>query len=195
MTIKIEKKIKSWEIAKEKLPETTEETRICERDEITTGNTYKIARPSKEALYVTLNNNADGRVVEVFFNTKDSEVQSWLSTLSRMLSAIFRRERDLSFVVQELKAISEHNGGWFGKVFNHQKPRFIKSLPDAIGDVLEYHLNKDVIVAEVDTPVATIPRDSQYPAEATLCKECNEMAVVKLDGCATCLNCGNAKCG
>lgn len=196
--IKIDKKIKSWDLVKDKEPSDhidTAKVQLWERDEVTVGKTYKIKPPQSEhALYVTYNNNLDGKIIEVFFNTKNITITPWLNTLSRMMSAVFRREHDVSFLVAELSAISDAENNWFAK------GRFIKSLSHAIGLTLEQHLSTpkaDIVEPTVTPSTESEAEDETYPDNAVVCKQCNRKSAVILDGCPTCLasDCQYSKCG
>mgnify|MGYP002144214568 CR=1 FL=1 len=88
-------------------------------------------------MYVTINDVIqDGRrrPFEVFINSKNMEHYAWTVGLTRMISAVFRRGGDISFVVEELKAVFDPRGGsWVGG-------RYVPSLLAAIGEVIERHL-------------------------------------------------------
>src|SRR5216684_4129073 len=102
------------------------------------GRTYKIRWPENEhALYITINDILqDGRVrpFEIFINSKNMEHYAWTVGLTRMISAVFRRGGDVSFVVEELKAVFDPRGGaWM-------EGRYVPSLLAAIGEVIERHM-------------------------------------------------------
>ena len=88
-------------------------------------------------MYITINDiDRDGRrrPFEVFINSKNLEHYAWTVALTRMISAIFRRGGDVTFVVEELKAIFDPQGGqWMGG-------RYVPSLLAAIGQVIEGHM-------------------------------------------------------
>lgn len=113
-------------------------TRPLDRPEALPGQTYKIKWADAEhALYITINDViADGRrrPFEVFINSKNMEHYAWTVALTRMISAVFRRGGDVSFVVEELKAVFDPRGGqWMGG-------RYVPSLLAAIGEVIERHM-------------------------------------------------------
>ncbi len=113
-------------------------TQPLSRPEALPGSTYKIAWPESEhALYITINDIVqDGRrrPFEIFINSKNMEHYAWTVGLTRMISAVFRRGGDVSFVVEELKAVFDPRGGaWMGG-------RYVPSLLAAIGDVIERHM-------------------------------------------------------
>ncbi|HVT24361.1 MAG TPA: adenosylcobalamin-dependent ribonucleoside-diphosphate reductase [Rhizomicrobium sp.] len=172
-------------------------TRPLDRPELLTGQTYKIKwQDSDHAFYITINDiEQDGRrrPFEIFINSKNMEAYAWTLALTRMVSAVFRRGGDVSFVVDELKAVFDPRGGqWMGG-------RYVPSLLAAIGEVIERHL--------VATGFMT-PRDSVLPREerravaiaaegapARYCPRCSSPSFVKIEGCDTCLSCGYSRCG
>src|SRR5262249_42274430 len=90
-------------------------TQPLSRPEALPGQTYKLHWPESEhALYITLNDIVqDGRrrPFEVFINSKNMEHYAWTVALTRMISAVFRRGGDVSFVVEEMKAVFDPRGG------------------------------------------------------------------------------------
>jgi ribonucleoside-diphosphate reductase alpha chain len=113
-------------------------TRPLDRPEALPGRTYKIRWPDSEhALYITINDVVmDGRrrPFEVFINSKNMEHYAWTVALTRMISAVFRRGGDVSFVVEELKAVFDPRGGQW------MDGRYVPSLLAAIGEVIERHM-------------------------------------------------------
>jgi len=128
MTTKIEKKITAYEVVK---PETekaeatvTQIAPLLERDDVLEGTTYKIKTPlSEHALYITINDvmmkrgEADEhkRPFEIFINSKNMENFSWIVALTRVISAVFRKGGDVTFLVEELKAVFDPRGGYYKK--------------------------------------------------------------------------------
>ena len=189
------------------------------RPEILYGSTYKIKTPQSEhALYITINDmilNADTeheerRPYEVFINSKNMEHFQWVLALTRVISAVFRKGGDACFLVEELKAVFDPKGGYFKK-----GGVFMPSLVAEIGYAIESHLKmigmlkdremddhqKQFLAAKrkefeaMHTDSAEIDEDGAFPAKALLCGKCQTKAVVLMDGCMTCLNCGESKCG
>ncbi len=189
------------------------------RPEILYGSTYKIKTPQSEhALYITINDmilNADTeheerRPYEVFINSKNMEHFQWVLALTRVISAVFRKGGDACFLVEELKAVFDPKGGYFKK-----GGVFMPSLVAEIGCAIESHLKrigmlkdremddhqKKFLAAKrkefeaMHTDSAEIDEDGAFPAKALLCGKCQTKAVVLMDGCMTCLNCGESKCG
>ena len=116
------------------------------RPAVLPGQTYKLYwAESAQALYVTVNDiEQDGRrrPFEVIINSRNMEHFAWSVALTRMISAVFRRDLrqdlrcggDLSFVAEELKAVFDPRGGqWMAG-------RYVPSLPAAIGGILEAHM-------------------------------------------------------
>lgn len=150
------------------------------------GVTYKIHPPMYDhALYLTLNNGADGKPYEIFANSADMQQYQWIVALTRLISRDLRSGVEVEAVAAELQSVHAPSGGYWRK-----GGRFMPSLVAEIGVVLAEHsalAGKGGEVEEVE--------ESSYPAEATLCPKCNTKAAIIMDGCATCLNCGESKCG
>jgi ribonucleoside-diphosphate reductase alpha chain len=171
-------------------------TQPLDRPEVLVGQTYKIKwADSDHAFYITVNDlQADGRrrPFEIFINSKNMEAYAWTLALTRMISAVFRRGGDVSFVVDELKAVFDPRGGqWMGG-------RYIPSLLAAIGEVIERHLiatgfmtPKEKVVPEELRAVAV----GAEGAPARTCPRCSSPSFVKLEACDTCLSCGYSRCG
>ncbi|MBL8906495.1 MAG: adenosylcobalamin-dependent ribonucleoside-diphosphate reductase [Rhizobiales bacterium] len=170
--------------------------RPLERREVLPGFTYKLKWPeSDHAIYITLNDIVqDGRrrPFEIFINSKNMEHYAWTVALTRMISAVFRRGGDVSFVVEELKAVFDPRGGqWMGG-------KYVPSLLAAIGGVIEKHLvDTGFLKRNADSPalvptVAMVAGDRQGVAQ---CPRCGEAGLIFQEGCAYCPNCGYSKCG
>ncbi|TKR29489.1 NrdJb [Luteimonas gilva] len=214
-----------------------------ERPEVLIGSTYKIKSPLVEhAMYVTINDivlNAGTehelrRPFEIFVNSKSMEHFQWIVALTRIMSAVFRKGGDVTFLVDEMKAVFDPKGGYFkaGGVY-------MPSLVAELGAIVEDHLKsigmihdpemspaQRALIAEkrrayeerskknneisdtlggamiVDAPeresnedIAVTGEGASFPPSATLCHKCSAKALVIMDGCATCLNCGYSKCG
>lgn len=156
------------------------------RAEVLGGSTYKIRWPqSAHAVYVTLNDVEDGdgrRPFEIFVNSKNMEHYAWTLGLTRMISAVFRRGGDVGFVAEELQAVFDPCGGaWV-------EGRYVPSLPAAIGGVIARHLGQGI------RPGAPASPAEGGPAPA-ICPQCGAAALVRKEGCDTCLACGHSKCG
>jgi ribonucleoside-diphosphate reductase alpha chain len=172
-------------------------TRPLDRPEVLIGQTYKIKwLDSDHAFYITVNDiEKDGRrrPFEVFINSKNMEAYAWAVALTRMISAVFRRGGDVSFVVDELKAIFDPRGGQWSQ------GRYVPSLMAAIGDVIEKHMidigfitpNEPMVVPEERRAVAVAAEG----APARFCPRCSSASFVRMEGCDTCLACGYSRCG
>ncbi|MCP1674585.1 hypothetical protein J2T57_001687 [Natronocella acetinitrilica] len=178
----------------------------------------------EHAMYVTINDvilnegteHETRRPFEIFINSKNMDHYQWVVGMTLLISAVFRKGGDVAFLVDELKGVFDPRGGYFKK-----GGRFMPSLIAEIGDVIEQHLihsgviepagldaHQQALIAEkraqyeastgakeAQSPAAEAPDDDNgYPETATMCRSCNTKAVVILDGCATCLSCGQAKC-
>ena len=170
-----------------------------ERPETLPGETYKVRWPASDhAIYITLNDIIqDGRrrPFEIFINSKNMEHYAWTVALTRMISAVFRRGGDVSFVVDELKAVFDPRGGHW------MKGRYVPSLLAAIGEVIETHLIQSGFLNAGDAgsvvpPVRkSVSADGASSAPGAVCPKCGQPQLVAQEGCATCLACGYSKCG
>jgi ribonucleoside-diphosphate reductase alpha chain len=168
-------------------------TRPLDRPDELLGRTYKIKwLDSDHAFYITINDiEKDGRrrPFEVFINSKNMEAYAWALALTRMISAVFRRGGDVSFVVDEMKAIFDPRGGQW------MNGRYIPSLLAAIGEVIERHM---IEIGFLGQRGPTFAPEAHVPAEgarARFCPRCGDPSFVKLEGCDSCLSCGYSKCG
>lgn len=195
--MKIEQNIVAVSVVKdqeEPKPETVKPV-LLKRSEELTGSTYKIKTPiSDHALYVTINNieeNGKLRPFEIFINSKNMENFAWIVALTRVISSVFRHGGDSSFLIEELCSVFDPKGGYW-------KPggKYMPSLIAEIGYCLESHMIKiGAIVKEpIIVPVKYAKKESEKPL-GSMCPKCNQMALVVLDGCETCLDCGDSKCG
>jgi ribonucleoside-diphosphate reductase alpha chain len=165
------------------------EPKLAPRPEALDGATYKITWPeSAHAVYITINDLAGPgarRPFEIFINSKNMEHYAWTLGLTRMISAVFRRGGDVSFVAEELKAVFDPRGGaWLGG-------RYVPSLLAAIGGVIERHMAQ-VQSAEAG---AAAPTPSVRPFAGAACPRCGGFDLVRKEGCDTCFACGYSKCG
>ena len=167
-------------------------TRPLDRPEELPGRTYKIKwLDSDHAFYITINDiEKDGRrrPFEIFINSKNMEAYAWALALTRMISAVFRRGGDVSFVVEEMKAIFDPRGGQW------MNGRYIPSLLAAIGEVIERHM---IDIGFLGSRGPSILPDAKIPAEgarARYCPRCGDASFVRLEGCDSCLSCGYSKC-
>jgi hypothetical protein len=189
-----------------------------ERPEVLIGSTYKVKTPvSDHAMYVTINDIVlnegtqyeQRRPFEIFINSKNLDHYQWIVALTRIMSAVFRKGGDVTFLVDELKAVFDPRGGYW-----QPGGKFMPSIIAELGHIVEKHLieigllkTPELSVEQrklVDTKRAEFEaRNSQkdafasdrFPEGAQLCSKCNTAAAVMLDGCMTCLNCGYSKCG
>jgi hypothetical protein len=190
-----------------------------ERPDMLIGSTYKVKTPvSDHAMYITINDiilnegtaHEQRRPFEVFINSKNLDHFAWTVALTRIMSAVFRKGGDITFLVDELKAVFDPKGGYW-----QPGGRFMPSIIAEIGFVIEKHLQMIGLMekpeldesqrrliaakrAEFEARSTTTPAaassDSSFPAGAQLCSKCSVTALVVMDGCQTCLNCGESKC-
>jgi ribonucleoside-diphosphate reductase alpha chain len=172
-------------------------TKPLDRPESLLGHTYKIKWPdSDHAFYITINDiESDGRrrPFEIFINSKNMEAYAWTLALTRMISAVFRRGGDVSFVVDELKAVFDPRGGQW------MSGQYVPSLLAAIGDVIERHLvaigfmppREKLPLAEKTRAIAVAVGE----APTRSCPRCGSPSLIRQEDCDTCITCGYSKCG
>jgi len=236
MAIKIESTIVGYEVARDDEDDQAAEAALraaksqednvihmhekLERPEMLLGSTYKVKTPlSEHALYVTINDvilNLDTehelrRPFEIFINSKNMDHFQWIVALTRIISAVFRKGGDVTFLVDELRSVFDPKGGYFKK-----GGKYMPSLVAEIGDAIECHLrmigmlkddgldeHQQKLIAEKKAQFESTAKlaeenaegSSEFPTSAQLCGKCSTKAVIKMDGCMTCLNCGDSKCG
>ncbi len=188
-----------------------------ERPEMLIGSTYKVKTPvSDHAMYVTINDiilnegtvHEKRRPFEIFINSKNLDHYQWIVALTRIISAVFRKGGDVAFLVDELKAVFDPRGGYW-----QTGGRFMPSIIAELGYIVEKHLvligmmtppklddAQQQLIAEkrAEFEEAQKQQDafshSDYPEGAQLCTKCSTAAVIMMDGCMTCLSCGDSKC-
>ncbi len=221
--VSVSKDIVSSEIKIEKTERDDETSNVVhmheklERPQMLLGSTYKIKTPlSDHALYITINDivlnpgtkHELRRPFEIFINSKNMDHFQWIVALTRIVSAVFRKGGDVAFLVEELRSVFDPHGGYFKK-----GGKFMPSLVAEIGDVLESHLRmigmlKDDVLDEHQKKLIIEKRaeyersqqntevtdEGDFPDSAELCVKCHTKAMIQLDNCLTCLNCGESKC-
>jgi len=189
-----------------------------ERPEMLVGSTYKVKTPvSDHAMYVTINDiilnegteHEKRRPFEIFINSKNLDHYQWIVALTRIISAVFRKGGDVTFLVDELKAVFDPRGGYW-----QPGGKFMPSIIAELGYIVEKHLiaigllgqqeldeGQRRLIAEKRAEFEESQKQtdafsrSDYPEGAQLCSKCNTVALVMMDGCMTCLSCGDSKCG
>jgi hypothetical protein len=189
-----------------------------ERPEVLVGSTYKVKTPiSDHAMYVTINDivlnqgteHEKRRPFEIFINSKNLDHYQWIVALTRIISAVFRKGGDVAFLVDELKAVFDPRGGYW-----QPGGKFMPSIIAELGYIVEKHLITIGLLAEpeLDAGQQRLIAEKRaqyeegkkqqdafstddYPEGAQLCSKCNTAAVIMMDGCMTCLACGDSKCG
>jgi ribonucleoside-diphosphate reductase alpha chain len=172
-------------------------TQPLSRPEALPGQTYKVRWPdSDHAIYITLNDVVqDGRrrPFEVFINSKNMDHYAWTVALTRMISAVFRRGGDVSFVVEELKAVFDPRGGQW------MNGRYVPSLLAAIGEIIERHM---IDIGMLPAQGANLVADQPMKQVVNLadqrlrqCPKCAQPSLIRQEGCDSCTSCGYSKCG
>ena len=160
-----------------------------------TGQTYKLKWPDSEhAIYITVNDilhQGQQRPFEVFINSKNMEHFAWTVALTRMISAVFRRGGDVSFVVEELKAVFDPRGGaWM-------QGKYVPSILAAIGGVIEKHMVATGFLAGEGMGLKSDPQADvvSMTPKGQACSSCGQYSLRMVEGCMTCADCGHSKCG
>jgi len=200
MSKKINSKIVKYEIAATETQVTVQNLHEkLDRPEMLVGNTYKVKTPITEhALYITINDiliNDQRRPFEIFINSKNMGDFQWIVALTRIISAVFRKGGEVEFLVEELRSVFDPKGGYFKR-----GGKYMPSLVAEIGDVIESHLKLIGVIKaqEMDAERKAYidsKKEKADMAQAEMCPVCNEKTVIRMDGCMTCVNCANSKCG
>jgi hypothetical protein len=209
MSIHIESTIVDWQVVREAAGALEHMHERLARPDVLEGRTYKVKTPlSEHALYVTINDvvlnagtaHESRRPFEVFVNSKNMDHFQWIVALTRIVSAVFRKGGDCTFLVEELRSVFDPRGGYF-----KAGGRFMPSLVAEIGEIIERHLvglgmldtepdqHQQAFIAAKRAQAGVA--EGEFPTGAALCGKCHTAAAVQLDGCLTCLNCGESKCG
>lgn len=205
---KIDQKIFGWKVVTEQPQSTPQEVEqevmheAIVRPQHLDGETYKIKTPmSDHALYITINDiilNGDQRQpFEIFVNSKAMEHFQWIVALTRVISAVFRKGGDCTFLIEELKSVFDPKGGYF------KQGKWMPSLVSEIGEVIEHHLiaiglyKKDESLAEVAKVMLAEKLEKKPEQKMLLCPKCNQLSAIMMDGCLTCTDAGcyYSKCG
>lgn len=221
--LKIDKKIVGFRVKTEEsdsestcqkhYEDLTEET---QRPDVLIGSTYKIKPPSYDySIYMTINDvvlnegteNEIRRPYEVFLNSKHTANAHWVAALTRLISAVFRKGGNVTFIVDQLTQVFDANGGHWTK--RHGKSIMAPSIVAEIGYAIEDHFIKLGMLPDPMKPKLTKEQKeiieqkkeelghtgSGFPDYAQICAKCGEKAMVQKDNCNMCLNCGDSKCG
>ncbi len=208
MAKKIGKKIVKVAVKKEDSVVSVALNENTKRPEILRGTTYKLKTPlSDSAIYITindivLNDGTDNEIkqpYEIFINSKEMKSFSFVVAITRLISSVFRKGGDITFIVEELKSVFDPNGGYLAK-----GGRYVPSLVAEIGMIIEKHfisiglINKELhseVQAIVDKKKAEFEASGKSVTDnASVCHKCHEKAVVIQEGCSMCLSCGDSRC-
>jgi hypothetical protein len=189
-----------------------------DRPEMLRGSTYKVKTPIDDhAMYVTINDvilnkgteHESQRPFEIFVNSKNLDHYQWIVALTRIMSAVFRKGGDVTFIVEELKAVFDPRGGYW-----QPGGKYMPSIIAELGHIVEKHLQyigmlpKDTLDEHQRKLIESKRQEyeeskrqqdafstNEFPEGAQMCGKCHARAVVMMDGCRTCLGCGDSKCG
>ena len=171
-----------------------------DRPQALDGATYKLKWPdSNHAIYITVNDlvvAGHRRPFEVFINSKNMEHFAWTVALTRMISAVFRRGGDVTFVVEELKAVFDPRGGaWM-------EGKYVPSILAAIGGVIERHMIAIGFLEGEGMGLKSDPHADRAAEVVNLtgrpgpaCPSCGQYDMRMVEGCMTCGSCGFSRCG
>ncbi len=213
-----QEKLQDSKIEEEERAEVIRMHEKLERPEMLVGSTYKVKTPiSDHAMYVTINDiilnqnteHEKRRPFEIFINSKNLDHYQWIVALTRIISAVFRKGGDVTFLVDELKAVFDPRGGYW-----QAGGKYMPSIIAELGYIVEKHLISIGLLTSVELDehqkeLLKQKREeyenskkqqdafsqTEYPDGAQLCAKCNDTAVIMMDGCMTCLACGDSKCG
>lgn len=217
MTVKIDAQIVGCEVVKPGIdergaviqsPDTQTMTmQPYERPSALYGSTYKITPPTMNAaLYVTINDLVlpDGtrRPFEVFLNSKDVTHAQWMTAVTRLLSAVLRQPLPFEFAIAEMKETVDPNGAYFIPKGNPGGKGKCGGIVAHIGRVLEEHCKASGAIKKTEPQAAQKLALAEKKAEAEArgiakqtCPKCGMQGMVMMDGCLTCVECGDSKCG
>ena len=174
--MKIDSKITKVSVVT-KTSEPAKVIQLLERPDIVQSTTYKVKIPDSNAMYITIG-SVDNRPIEIFINSKNMQYYQWVVALTRIISAVFRQNTDVMFLVEELEQVFDPNGGfWYNK-------KYVKSVVSIIGSIIRQHIEALQGVQKTEQNTTMLP-----------CPKCKELSVIKSEGCEQCTKCDYAKCG
>jgi ribonucleoside-diphosphate reductase alpha chain len=173
---------------------------IGSRPEVTEAKVYRLRSGFvNNSVFVTLgyiNENGKNRPIEIFINSKDLTRAAEYAVLTRLISAIFRKSNEPTFILEELRGIYDPNGGYF------KNGKYIHSFYAEIADVIGQFFEDIGLTAPKQTPVAqrSVPERTSVEAATVgmlkICPKCGNRSVKIENGCMTCVDeaCGYSKC-
>lgn len=206
LTTKIDSPIISVEVVTTTKPTPIimqEVTESLKRHKVLQGSTYQLKTPLSEyTWYITINDIVlnEGteferlQPFEIFFNTKDVTSYQWMVFTSRMISAIFRKGGDLNFIIEEMNAVYQPNGGYMSR------DGYVPSLVAEIGKIIETHFKSIGLIKEIVVSDQVLAKKEEYLKvnanmdNAGLCSACGARAVIQFEGCGYCTSCNYSKC-
>jgi ribonucleoside-diphosphate reductase alpha chain len=155
------------------------------------GTTYRTPTPLGTA-YITINENGDHDPFEVFANVgkAGSDTAAVAEAIGRLISLSLRMPSPLSTQERLTEIIDQLAGIGGGRPLGFG-PNRVRSLPDAIAQILARHL----AITESEQPPEQLRLPITIPNQkADLCPDCGQAAFVAMEGCRKCLNCGYSEC-
>ena len=175
------------------------------RPQVLRGYTYKVTTPVyNHSIYITINDmllnegteHESWHPFEVFINSKNMDSFQWIVALTRIMSAVFRKGGDVTFIIEELKSVFDPKGGYY-KIGG--KGKFMNSLVAEIGDIVEQHLVMLGLATSKKVPVVAKETVSSTPTDKSIvgkqCPECLENTFIPKENCTYCTSCGYSTCG
>ena len=176
---------------------------IMTRPEVVDAKVYKLKSAFvNKSVFITLSYMDDGykkRPIEIFINSKDLSRSHEYVMLTRLISAVFRRDADVMFILEELQGILDPEGGRF------KEGNFYQSLYAEIAEVIERFfydvgiLNKPVNSVIDNDGLANLGNNQSMDAANSnnnfkICPTCSNQTLKVENGCDVCVQCGYSKC-
>jgi ribonucleoside-diphosphate reductase alpha chain len=155
------------------------------------GTTYRTPTPLGTA-YITINENGDEDPFEVFANVgkAGSDTAAVGEAIGRLISLALRMPSPLTSRERLIEVIDQLVGIGGGRPLGFG-PNRVRSLPDAVAQVLARH----IALIEAEHPPEQLPLPITMPKpRADLCPDCGQAAFVAMEGCRKCVNCGYSEC-
>lgn len=200
----ITSKIKSVEVLKTEEINIQQVNEKMKRPQTLSGKTYRLKTPLSEfAWYITINDivlnegteNEIKQPFEVFINTKDVSAYQWVTVVSRLLSAVFRKGGDIKFILEEMSSVYQPSGGYISR------KGYVPSIVAEIGMVVEEHfksvglIESETVVSHVDVKETVTQKPDSGSNTASICPACHQKTYEKSEGCGMCTTCGHSACG
>ena len=175
---------------------------VMTRPDVVDAKVYKLKSAFvKKSVFITLSYTEDNnqkRPVEIFINSKDLSRSHEYVMLTRLISAVFRRDADVMFILEELQGILDPEGGRF------KEGNYYQSLYAEIAEVIEnFFYDVGILKAPTET---VFHNDGNLKMEQVaeslidannnfkICPACSNKTLKVENGCDVCIQCGYSKC-